>query len=246
MSFSFRGLTRLGKFILAAATGRTNLHFLHIRKAGGTAIKTVLADQQTLPHHVLHLHPHRVRMADIPDRHKVMFMVRDPVTRFVSGFNSRLRQGAPAHHVPWTHAEAEAFARFREAEALALALDPAHPEHAAALQAMASISHIRASYWDWFGDESQLAGRENQIFFIGRIESFAEDFAALKTALGLPEGLTLPEDAKATNRSGGGDSSRLSEEAVRLIRNWYRRDYDFLDYCSAWRARHGGPVNLDR
>jgi hypothetical protein len=244
MSISFRGLNRLGKMALAAVTGRTNVHFLHIRKTGGTTIKHVLIDHQVLARHVLHLHPHRVRLADIPRGHKVMFVVRDPVTRFVSGFGSRLRQGAPAHHVPWTADEARAFAQFKDPESLALALDATHPDHAAALHAMASITHIRASYWDWFSNEALLAEREDQIFFIGRIETFAADFAALKPALALPDSLVLPEDAKSTNRSAGvpGTSSRLGEEAVRQIHAWYQRDYDFLAFCDRWRQRHGGAV----
>ena len=38
---------------------------------------------------VVHLHRHAVRLRDVPVGEKFFFFVRDPVSRFVSGFHSR-------------------------------------------------------------------------------------------------------------------------------------------------------------
>lgn len=243
MSFSFRKVTRIKKRILAKITGRDNLHFLHIRKTGGTALKNALAGYQITPYHVAYFHPHRVRLMDIPVNHKVMFITRDPVSRFVSGFGSRLRQGAPAHHVPWTEDEALAFSRFDNPNSLALALNPDHPNHEMALHAMRSISHVRSSYWDWFGDETLLKAREENIFFIARIESLDADFDILKKALSLPEALVLPNDPRSAHRASMATtrSTVLSDGASELVKSWYLRDYDFIRFCESWRERHGGP-----
>lgn len=244
MSLSFRKLERVRKRILAACTGRANVHFLHLRKTGGTTLKSVLGAYQITPECVLYLHPHRVTLRHIPKGHRVMFVTRDPVSRFVSGFGSRLRQGAPAHHVPWSADEELAFSRFPNPNSLALALDPTHPMHAAAVHAMRTISHLQCSYWDWFGNEEELAAREDSILFIGRIESFDADFERLKLPLGLPPELMLPKDSKSTNRSSPDVSQRppLEPAAVEQVKNWYRRDYDFLAICEKWRERQGGPV----
>lgn len=243
MHLSFRKITRLRKRLLARLTGRINVHFLHIRKTGGTALKHALGDHQVTPNCVLYLHPHRIRMLDVPTRHRAMFVTRDPVSRYVSGFGSGLRQGAPSRHVAWSKDEALAFSRFSDPNSLALALNPAHPKHAEALHAMQSIPHIRSSYWDWFGDEEALAAREDAIFFIGRIESFEADFEALKGQLGLPPELTLPLDPRASNRGASQSTPPVLEPmAIELLKSWYRRDYDFLAYCERWRERHGGPV----
>ncbi len=244
MSLSFRTLDSYRKRIVAACSGRENVHFLHIRKAGGTTLKNVLGPWQMTPKCVLHLHPHRYTLAHVPRGHRVMFVTRDPVSRFVSGFGGRKRKGAPAHHVEWSADEARAFSLFADANSLALALDPAHPAHADAVKAMRSITHLQVSYWDWFIDEELLAAREDAILFIGRIESFDDDFEQLKDPLGLPRDLSLPRDPKSTNSgsSSTGGAPPLEPEAVELVRNWYRRDYDFLEICNRWRERHGGAV----
>jgi hypothetical protein len=244
MSLSFRKLSALKKRVLAACTGRENVHFLHLRKTGGTTLKSVLGPHQITPKCVLHLHPHRFTLAHVPKGHRVMFVIRDPVSRYVSGFGSRLRKGAPAHHVEWSADEELAFSRFPDPNSLALALDPAHPAHKDAVHAMRTISHLQCSYWDWFIDEEVMAAREDAILFIGSIESFEPDFELLKKPLGLPSGLTLPKDSKSTNRNSS-DPNRpppLEPAALELVRSWYRRDYDFLAICEKWRERHGGPL----
>lgn len=243
MSLSFRKLGRLKKRILAAYTGRENIHFLHLRKTGGTTLKTVLGPHQVTPKCVLYLHPHRVALKHIPQGHRLMFVTRDPVSRYISGFGSRLRKGAPAHHVPWSAAEELAFSRFPDPNSLALALDPAHPAHVDAVHAMRTISHLQCSYWDWFGNETELAAREDAILFIGRVESFDADFELLKEPLGLPPELALPMDSISTNRNSQSDRPLpLEPAAIKQIKTWYHRDYDFLEICEKWRESHGGPV----
>ena len=243
MAFSFRRLTYRKRVIQAALTGKQNVHFLHIRKTGGTTLKTILSQHLVTDRCVLHLHPHRVGLRHVAKGHRIMFVTRDPVSRFVSGFGSRQRQGAPAHIVPWNEAETKAFGIFSTANELALALDPAHPLHADAVHAMHHISHLQCSYWDWFGDEAALTARESSILFIGQIETFAGDFERLKPVLGLPPQTRLPDDPVTTNRSPRTASGpALSDEALTLVRHWYRSDYQFLDFCHRWREKNQGPV----
>ena len=74
-----------------------------------------------------------------------MFFIRDPLSRFVSAFNSRLREGRPRYHYPWREEERIAFAVFRTPDQLGSALssdDPAQREQAE--QAMRSIGHLSA------------------------------------------------------------------------------------------------------
>lgn len=245
MSFSFRKLTYWRRRLSARVTGRANVHFLHIRKAGGTALKNALKTHPSTPVAMLHLHPHRIGLRDIPSGHRFMFVVREPVSRFVSGFNSRLRQGAPANHVPWSPAEKAAFELFPTPNALALALNPAHPEHAQAKEAMQAISHLSCSYWDWFGDVELWNRRRKDVLYIGRIESFDADFALLKEALRLPAEAALPSDPKLAHRASGQKPAPLEEAALAQLRAWYRPDFEFLELCAAWRAEQGGPVARD-
>src|SRR5262249_7763882 len=96
------------------------VHFLHIRKTGGTAIIEALRPVAQ-PFRIV-LHAHDTKLGEIPPDHKVFFFVRHPVPRFVSGFFSRLRRGAPRYNYEWNDAEARAFSRFQTPSALGEAL----------------------------------------------------------------------------------------------------------------------------
>ena len=113
----------------ARAQGRRVVHMLHVGKTGGTAVKSALR-QQASPTIKMFLHPHHVSLADIPPDDEVFLFLRDPVSRFVSGFESRRREGRPAHYHPWNRHERAAFERFSTAEELALTLASGDPPSA--------------------------------------------------------------------------------------------------------------------
>jgi len=93
------------------------LHFLHIGKTGGTAVKHALKPVAA-PGYLM-LHGHDVRLHDVAPDEQVFFFLRDPLSRFVSAFYSRQREGRPRYVVPWTPDEEAAFGRFRTANELA-------------------------------------------------------------------------------------------------------------------------------
>ena len=144
--------------------GKQFIHMLHIGKTGGTAVKAALQKHPVTRRYVIFPHPHRVRLRDIPEGEQVVFFLRDPITRFVSGFYSRQRQGRPRIFSPWSAAEAEAFGIFHSPNELALALSSASRENkAAAERAMRGIQHIR----DFFGIGLKMKiifSAENRIF----------------------------------------------------------------------------------
>ena len=118
------------------------IHVLHIPKTGGSALFDALGP--FAERSGLQLHTHATTLADVPDGDMTIFAVREPLSRFCSGFNSRLRRGRPLRDVPWTPGEASAFARFSTPNALAEALDASDPDRRrAALDAIAAIPHLR-------------------------------------------------------------------------------------------------------
>lgn len=236
MKISFRKIGYFKKRLTAKLTGRSCVHLIHISKTGGTAIKNALKDHLLTPSFMIFPEPHRITMRDIPNGHRIMFVTRDPVARFVSAFDSRQRQGLPSRFAPWREGEEIAFQLFPNANSLALALNPDHPEHANALKAMKSIRHLRHTYWDWFGDENALRKRWEDILFIGRIETFDADFRRLVDLLDLPQEIALPSDSKRANRS---DSSEpLSPEAEIWVKQWFQKDYEFIELCAEWSQSH--------
>jgi len=196
-------------------------------------LKHALQQQPVTRQYAVVLHPHRIRLRDIPERERVFFFLRDPVRRFISGFYSRQRQGQPRIFSPWSEEEREAFRLFHTPNELALSLSAGRREEkTAAERAMRSIQHVRDSYWYWFESQEYFLRRRQDILFIGRQESLAEDFELLKQALGVSARLSLPSDDLSAHRNPPHLDTHLEEAAVRNLEEWYQADYRFLELCA--------------
>ena len=219
--------------------GKRFLHFLHIGKTGGTAVKDALKPHYRGSSYRIFAYDHKPTLMDVPRGDKVFFFLRDPITRYVSAFYSRQRKGMPRFYRGWSPGERRAYKRFATANELALALS-SHDEETrnAATDAMQQIQHCR-SYWYWFRDEEYFLSRLDDIWLVGRQETLGDDFVRLKKALGLPGEVTLPTEDHRAHRTPGDVQSGLEEQARRNLVAWYAADYRFLDLC----AEHAERIN---
>ncbi len=214
------------------------IHFLHIRKTGGTAIAEAL--RPIAAEFNILLHDHATRLSDIPRHDQVVFFVRHPIPRFASGFFSRLRCGLPRHHYPWNEIETRAFRLFRKPSDLAEALSSPDQQMAdAARQAMRGISHLKNTYKDWFSGERELDDRADSILLIGLQEKLTSDFEYLRTFLKLPETVRLPQDEVLAHKTPSEFDRNLSPLAEHNLRHWYRDDIRFYEHCLRLRAARG-------
>lgn len=214
------------------------VHFLHVRKTGGTAIAEALRPFANA--YGIVLHEHSTRLQEVPPDHRVFFFVRNPLSRFVSGFFSRLRRGLPRHFYEWNDAETEAFRHFQKANDLAEALsDPNSDTKMRAHQAMTGISHIKNTYRDWFSGTQELDERLDSIVLIGLQEQLNIDFEHLKHLLKLPETISLPVDDILAHRTPGRFDRQLSPLAVQNLSRWYAQDIHFYEYCLELRSARG-------
>jgi hypothetical protein len=197
---------------------RRPLHLLHIGKTGGTAVRTALGKR-------IVEHGHDFVLPDLPAGEQCIFFVRDPVTRFVSAFYSRQRQGRPLTFHPWTEGEEKAFARFDGPADLAHALAAGD---GAAREAMSAIRHVREPLAKWLVDAEYLRGRLGDVFFVGSQEHLDADFGRLKEMLGLPHRVRLPKDDVKAHRNPRDLDYSLDNGAVESIRSWYAGDYALL------------------
>lgn len=215
------------------------VHFLHIGKTGGTAIKHAIGRAQETDSgdrarlaYVVHLHRHAVGLRDVPVGEKFFFFVRDPVSRFVSGFHSRQRQGRPRYSGRWSEQERDAFERFGTPDRLAAALSSVNDaERALAQAAMTSIPHVRDSYWKWFGSEEYFMTRLDDLLFIGFQKHLSEDFEILKSRLRLPNDLALPDDDFHSHANPRHLDRTIGDAAVANLHKWYEEDFRFLKLC---------------
>lgn len=215
-----------------------SVDFLHIRKTGGTAIAEAI--RPVAESFGITLHDHRTRLKDIPRAHHVVFFVRQPIPRFVSGFYSRLRCGLPRHHYPWNEAEARAFRLFQKANDLAEALSAPDPEVAMrARDAMRGISHVKNTYRDWFSGEQELDDRTDSILLVGLQEKLSTDFEHLKRLLKLPETLSLPSNDTLAHRTPVAFDRTLSPLAEQNLCEWFAEDIRFYEHCLRLRTARG-------
>jgi hypothetical protein len=226
-----RGVHRLDRGVLRP---RKRAHMLHIGKTGGTAMKEVFKSlDPSLGRYEVMTHRHMARLTGIPRGDKIFFVVREPVDRFVSGFNSRLRQGRPRYFTAWTPAEEAAFGWFPTADSLGRALSSEDVEERAhAYSAMIAIRHVRDSYWDWFRSREYLESRAKDLLLIQWFPDLTATFPRLCEALGLPDSVQLPTDDIRTHRSPKDVDRTLSDLAVANLERWYGRDYAFIDLCA--------------
>lgn len=211
--------------------GKQFIHFIHIGKTGGTAIKYALEPFLKSGKYIIYVHSHSFKLQDAPEGEKVFFFLRDPIKRFTSGFYSRQRQGQPRMFFPWSPEEKAAFEYFKTPNQLALALSSTdNEERSKATIAMHSISHVRSHYWDWFKDETYFLSRVKDIFYIGFQETLQDDFEILKRKLQLPGVASLPIDEVHTHRNPTNVDKKLDMESILNLKNWYAKDYEFMEF----------------
>ena len=96
---------------------------------------------------------------------------------------------------------------------------------------MGNIRHVRDGYWKWFESEDYFRSRAADLFFIGHQERLAADFEILKSKLGLPGRLELPDDEIEAHVTPRHLDRTLREESVANLRGWYEADYRFVGLC---------------
>jgi hypothetical protein len=217
---------------------RPPLNVLHIGKTGGTALKHVLAENAAGSRYQLLFRGHDVMLADVPEGEQFMFLIRDPLTRFVSAFNGRLREDRPRYHYPWRDEERVAFAIFQTPDELARALSSDDGElRAQAEAAMHGIGHVNTPYTAWFPSEQAFRARLGDVFFIGLQDRLDDDFEALKRKLGLGGDVRMPRDEMVAHKTPVGFDSQLSETGRANLERWYAFDIAFVQLCRELAAR---------
>lgn len=210
------------------------IHFLHVSKTGGTAIKSAIGEQRRTDHYRILITPHPVRLKHIPNNEKFAVVLRDPVRRFVSAFNHRLAEGRPGYDAPWSRQERLAFSWFPDANTLGLALASEDATlRKRAVWAMRNIGLLDTPYTFWLGDLAYLKSRQEDLFFVGFQESLTDDFERFKELAGYPEEVCLPSDGQKANRTGS-NSTALAPTAEAALRDWYAEDYNLYEYCSSF------------
>ena len=216
----------------SADDARPPLHVFHIGKTGGTALNETLLAHGGESRYRLVFGGHTLTLQDVPAGERFMFVIRDPLERFVSAFNGRLREDRPRYHYPWRDEEKVAFAIFKTPDELATALSSSDVGlRRQAEAAMQGIGHVNTPYSYWFDDEESFRSRIPDLFFIAFTERLDDDFELLKEKLGLATELRLPQDDTNAHRTPAGFSTQLSDVGRANLERWYARDIALVELC---------------
>jgi hypothetical protein len=233
------------------------VHFIHVSKAGGTALRFAIRSARARaggklvsPWGEVWGHDHRFRFADLRRGHKAVFALRDPVSRFLSGYYSRLRKGAPRYFIEWSAKEAQAFEWFPTPQALAEALAESGEARRRAEFAMGAIAHVSRPMTYWTGKPSYLRRRLDKVLYVARQETLEEDWEKLKELLDIPRDQMLPKDDVRAHRTAYApdDDRTLSDRALEALHAWYADDYALLEIAEDVRSGRADrrPPALER
>lgn len=163
--------------------------FLHIGKNAGSTIGDFLLGVAERGHRAPVVLGHDWTLEIVALRYprmQISFVLRDPLDRIVSGFNSRLRQGRPRNQNTWQPAEAAAFAHFPRVEDFldACISDDAYAQSAARF-ARQHIQHVRDGYVHHFGSVEVLRRERRRVHCVGHVDDIDAFLARLLAPLGV-------------------------------------------------------------
>lgn len=209
---------------------------LHIGKTGGTAANAVLKANNKLDvGEKVACYKHKVGLRDVHDDNmceRLMFFIREPVSRYISSFNSRLRMGYPRHHGEWSPREEVAFKHFKTPNQLAEALSSDDTEtRELAVGAMMGIRHLRRAYEHYLDSVELLEKEKDRIYFIAATETFGPDFDLMRRMLGVSPEIELPTDDYGAHRTPDGFEKTVSELGRKNVQDYYKTDYEIYNWC---------------
>jgi len=184
---------------------------------------------------------HNFRLLDLPKENKYFFSIRNPASRFISGFYSRKRKGQPRIYSEWSDHEIVAFQKFEHANELAEDLFLSGSRGISARQAIKSISHTGMQQIDWFQRCAYLEVQPP--LTIIRQEFFNKDMQRLLDLLdvGLDISGLLTEDKMQAHSNNYDQCPNLSDLAIANLEKWYIQDYMFYERCEEWLNSKNSP-----
>lgn len=200
--------------------------FLHIPKTGGTFLTDlILHNLQEQDRPGLFYAPHWMTAGQTakifgPDR-KLALILRDPVARFRSAWDSRLARGRPAYDTPWSAAEEKVFKRYPTLQHfLRDAVHPNPRNRNRAMRLMARMALVPRGYAHAFGSARKAEALLDQISVCLPLEHLAPHLDEVMRGLGFDSYNLAPD---LTENRATGQATPLSTLDRKLL-GWLLRE----------------------
>lgn len=209
--------------------------FLHINKCGGTNLDDAFKKINKLQKKIQIIkRSHNFKLRHLSQNQSYLISIRDPISRFVSGYYSRYRKGYPVTYKEWSLKEKDAFEKFPSANILAESLyEKNKRKNKDAFEAMNSIYHLNFFIKDFI--EPKFFKKKKPIY-IFRTKNLKEDFKKFTKIYNLPNVNLSTKRKKKHNTIYGKKMKYLSNKAIKNLRTYYKKDFlvykKILDYHS--------------
>lgn len=215
-----------------AASSIAPICLLHIGKTGGSYLRGVLKEAPNLPPNLKvlkHSDTLETTKRKFGEDRRLAFVIREPAERFVSAFNSRLRQGRPRYNSLWSAAEASAFQWFESANSLAEALgSPDERTRSAAYFAMEHIQHLKLNYRHYLSSIEALQSSVDQVALCIDLDDLDPKLPEVLRALGINEAPVTRGIDRHASQSG---DEVLSEAGSKHLKEYWRDEFEIYSFC---------------
>ena len=210
--------------------------FIHIGKTGGTSLGKVNSALKDNGHTTLRIFDHSTTLAKAADEnpnYRFSFMIRDPIERIVSGFNSRMRQSRPSYTALWKPEEAICYQWFPTVHDFFDALlSNDERMKSAGLFGLRHMGHVHRGFTFHFGSLETLARYEERIYFVGRLERGDTELQSFFKPLDIPRHII---EEYSDHHHSGGDSTmqsltRISDTRLQELKSYFHKEYEIYDH----------------
>lgn len=207
------------------------LGFLHIPKTGGSGVSKFGQELVARGYEFPCQFGHNWKVEKIREHFPEMrlcFILREPLSRMISGFNSRMRQGRPTYKSPWSPAEAAAFAMLPSHRHLLDAmLSDDEYQQSVLSHAMRVVRHLRWNYPFYFKDLPTLKSHAAHFELIGDISSSFDFIERITVLSGAPVALAseLYEKRHVASVRFDDALAGYDEDQIARIQHHLRKDY---------------------
>ncbi|MFM2279164.1 MAG: hypothetical protein RLZZ444_1395 [Pseudomonadota bacterium] len=209
--------------------------FLHIPKTGGTAFKKMITLLSEKGYETPKLSSHHLTLQEIEWRFpqaKTNFVLRDPIERAVSGYQSRMRMGRPVFNFKWNVAEAVSYSFFQSPLDWLKGIGSDDERlKSASIFAYDNIRHLATNYIYYFGSVQEVRRLKDRFGIIGEI-SRTNDFVTKVLAEVAPDIEDISSVYEKKHESKVKSSSiveDLTPEEYERVKTFFKQEYMIYD-----------------